>query len=213
MIGYSRALVTVTVLALATIVAGCGNTNAESAVSSSHARHVTATTVALPHHLSNTQWYPPAVTKHFSTTGMAYLVPNSDGLQSWSGNPTNAVLITLNHLRQATTVKQVEEYSDPSLWPQIPHVWQFPKPHSRWYHRDTEPLTVQNVGSMPAAQSPYANFIKTHEGTDLLQHFWVLAVANPGHSFATWIKTHPALTPWYYFVNVRGHWLLYSIQN
>ncbi len=213
MIRYSQALVPVAVLSLATIVSGCGHTNAAPSVSSSHVRHVAATTVALPHHLSNTQWYPPAVTKHYPITGAAYKVPSDTGLQMWSSDPTLAVLAVFNHLSRATTIQQVEEYSDPSFWPGIRHEWTFPNPHSPWYHEMRKPLTAQNVESMPASRSPYAGVIQRQYGPEILDHSWVLATGQPGQAFTTWYKKHPALTPWYYFVNVRGHWLLYSIQN
>jgi hypothetical protein len=200
----------VSVFALTMTLAGCGTT---AAAPPSHSTPLTATSVVLHRHLKNTRWYPPAVVKHYATTGVAYRIPNTVGLESWSGNPTQALLTTLNHLRTATSPLQVMEYSDPSFWPSIHSQWQFPNPHSRWYHVNTASLTLQNIQAIPAGQSPYAGVIHHTYGTPVLTYSWAVAVGEPDHVFTTWYKTHPALTPWYYFVDVRGHWLLYAIEN
>lgn len=193
------------------VVTGCGATNAETPRSPGHS--VQAGTVALQKQLHNRWRYPPAITKHYPTTGVAYHIPSAVGLASWHGNPTRAVLAIENHLRAANTVDQVKEYSDSSFWGRIAPHWHFTPVHSHYYHEATEPLTVHNVGSFPASHSPYAGYIQRWYGSTILNHSWVLAVGWPGQNFSTWYKTHPALTPWLYFVDVRGHWLLYSIQN
>ncbi len=210
---HSRILRVAAISIMTALLAGCGTSNALPASPGSPSHHVTAVDIALAHRLHNTYWYPPPVTKHYATTKVAYEVPSTLGLQAWSDNPTHSVLGVVNRLRKATAVQQVQEYTDPSFWPDIAHQWTFPRPHSPGYRQDRKALTVHNIGSMPASQSPYAGLIKRWYGPEILSHSWVLALGHINQSFSTWIKKHPALTPWFYFVDVRGHWLLYNIQN
>ncbi len=198
---------------LALTVAGCGVLTAKAPSSARPHARVSAAAVTLQKHLKNSWWYPPAVTKHYPTTEVAYHVPSPVGMESWQGNPESALLTTLNHVFQATTVAQVMAYSDPSFWGRISKQWQFPRGHRSKYGVMKEPLTAQNVQMMPATDSPYAAVIRRGDGDFVLTHSWAIAVGEPGNVFSTWYKKHPALTPWLYFVDVRGHWLLYSIQN
>ena len=192
-------------------VAGCGATNPETPPSSGHA--VQASRLALQKHLHDRWWYPPAITKHYPTTGVTYHIPSAVGLAYWHGNPTHALLTTLNHLFSATTIPQVMTNSDPSFWPNIRQQWQFPKRPAPPYREMTKPLSAQNIEIVSAAHSPYARVIQHWDGDQVLTHSVAVGVGQPGKNFVSWYKRHPALTPWLYFVDVRGHWLLYSIQN
>lgn len=191
---------------------GCG-TSGHLASASSLAKPAVAHHETLPAPLKNSYRYPAPVTKHFAATGASYLVPSPVGLTTWAKNPTTAILATLNRIRSARTFDQVMAEADTSYWSTIQHQWTLPDPGHTGYKQATEALGPSNVGSMGASSSPYASFIGHQFGQKILRHSWVLAVGQPGISFATWIKGHPALTPWFYFLDVRQHWLLYAVEN
>ncbi len=193
-------------------VAGCGAlhgaTDAPTATTSRPTQRV-----SLPMALRDTYRYPEPIIKQYPATGVRYLVPSTVGLGAWTGKPTAEVLATLNRIRAAKNIDQVIAYADASYWTTIQHQWILPKSYRAGYRLATEALSPVNVGSLSAADSPYASLIAHQFGSAVLQHSWVLAVGQPGQSFAVWVKRHPALTPWFYFLDVRRHWLLYVVEN
>ncbi len=119
----------------------------------------------------------------------------------------------LNHYRLAETLEEVMAISDPSYWPALRRQWRPLLPGQEGFRTAQKALTTGNVGSFPASQTPYAGIIRTQYGTAVLNHSWALAEGEPGQAFSAWIKKAPALTAWFYFVDVRGRWLLYAVEN
>lgn len=195
------------VVAAGVLLAGCGTPQAAAPTSPVHHSQAALAPI-VPQNLQNTYWYPKPVQRRDADTGATYLVPSSSGIEGWQGNPGTAVLAVLNRFLQAKTLDQALTEADPSLWPTLRRHW------TRAGHdAATGPLAPGNVGSFPASQSPYSGLVRTQYGDRIWGHSWVLAAGEAGIPFAQWIKKAPALTPWYYFLDVRGKWRLYAIEN
>lgn len=189
------------------LLAGCGTSGASAPPHPIHPRQAALAPI-LPTALQNSYWYPKPAERRYSDTGVSYLIPASSGIEEWPGNPGSAVLAVLNHFLQAKTVDQALAEADPSLWPTLRQHWTPPG-----HDAETGPLGPGNVGRFPARQSPYSGLIRTQYGDRIWAHSWVIAAGKAHTPFSQWIKKDPALTPWYYFLDVHGKWRLYAIEN
>ena len=195
------------IAAAGVLLAGCGTPQAAAPAPPAHPRQAALAPI-LPKTLQNTYWYPKPVQRRYADTGATYLVPSPSGIEGWKGNPGTAVLAVLNQFLQAQTLDQALAEADPSLWPTLRRHWTRPG-----HDAETGPLAPGNVGSFPASQSPYSGLVRIQYGEGIWAHSWVLAAGETGIPFNQWIKKDPALTPWYYFLDVRGKWRLYAIEN
>lgn len=192
------------IAAAGVLLAGCGTPHAAAPTSPIHHRKAALAPI-LPQALQNTYWYPKPVQRRDADTGATYLVPSSSGIEGWQGNPGAAVLAVLNQFLQAKTLDQALAEAYPSLlrqhWTRAGH------------DAETGPLAPGNVDSFPGSQSSYSGLVRTQYGDHIWAYSWVLAAGETGTPFAQWIKKDPALTSWYYFLDVRGKWRLYAIEN
>ncbi|AUW92603.1 hypothetical protein BXT84_00435 [Sulfobacillus thermotolerans] len=192
------------------LLAGCGR----SATFSYHS-HYTVRTEPVPrsfqHGLPDPIWFPensrqlnPAPTTRYRPSLVGVRVPH--------GNPTRAILKTVNALAHANTLVQAEDQVvsadrswvhqewDRGIW--RPSAPQYPAVH------------LWEIKSMPASAAPFSWVVRDRFGTRVWRDSWVIAGGMPGTTYAHSLQLYgPRSISWDYFLNVDGHWLLYQICN
>ncbi|MBA7680518.1 hypothetical protein ES703_88835 [subsurface metagenome] len=100
------------------------------------------------------------------------------------------------------------ELSDCAFWPIVEGDWEWRKQHES---QENQPLTqrvsIEQIVSMSATESPYADLISNNCGSKTLELSWCVAVLPPG---AGKIEDAPSLTSYYYLIKRSGNWLIWS---
>ena len=156
-------------------------------------------------------WYPEA-SRQLNPLPTTRYRPNLARIQAPQGNPTRAILRTINALVHAHSLAKAENQvvaADRSWvsreWNQ--GLWQAAPPQ-------TPQVRLWEVRSMPASVAPFSWIVRDRYGTRVWRDSWVIASGLPGTTYTQSLRRYgPRSISWDYFVNENGHWLLYQICN
>jgi len=147
--------------------------------------------------------YPPA--EKFPEWGFVSGCPNLQGVEVPEPKSTEELFSIISEFGK--TRETDLELSDRAFWPVVEGDWEGRKQRES---REDQPLTqrvsIDQIVSMPAAESPYADLISNNCDSKTLELSWCVAVLPPG---ASKIEDAPSLTSYYYLIKRSGNWLIW----
>lgn len=147
--------------------------------------------------------YPPPVGSFKHPVSGGYGCPNLQGVEvpkPKSKQELFSVIFRFGQTREGDL-----ELSDRAFWPVVEEDWKLRNGKAQEQPR-AEKITLDQIVSMPAAASPYADLIRNNCGAKTLELSWCVAVLPPG---ARRIEDAPSLTRYYYLIKRSGRWLIW----
>ena len=93
------------------------------------------------------------------------------------------------------------ELSDRAFWPVVEAAWE-----GKAQGGSGPVSSIEQIVSMPASESPYADLVRNYCGEQTLELSWCVAVLPEG---ARKIEDAPGLTEYYYLIQRLGRWLIW----
>ncbi|MCL5972540.1 MAG: hypothetical protein M1499_08285, partial [Firmicutes bacterium] len=161
------------------VLAGCG----KSAIP--YHSHYTVQTEPVPrqfhHALVDPIWFP-ANSRQLNPSRTTRYRPTLVGVQVPRGNPTRAILKTVNALAHAHTLSQAEHQVVGADRSWVRHewalgIWRSSPPQSPRVH-------LWEIKSMPASAAPFSWVVRDRFGTRVWRDSWVIAAGMPRTTYA-----------------------------
>ena len=141
--------------------------------------------------------YPPA--EKFPAWGFSSGCPNLQGVEMPDPKSTEELFSIISEFGK--TREGDLELSDRAFWPVVERDWEGEDQPLR------QRVSIEQIVSMPATESPYADLISNNCGSKTLELSWCVAVLPQG---ASKIEDAPSLTHYYYLIKRSGNWLIWS---